>query len=219
MDRVGLEDMVSEAVSGLFADWWWLIAFVVAIAVLRDFGKRARRGRRRGYSRRAGRGQRRAASRRSFVERRHPAHRVESPCRSITGKAYVTDGDGIRVDKQEVRLVGLDAPEWDQKAKHRDGYWFNHGKRVKNALIQEIGGKHVRVSVEGTDRFGRLLGTVTYKGGDIGEWLVWEGHAIAAYSDRYIHVEREAREAKRGMWAHAHNFDPRAHRHRKPGNG
>ena len=54
---------------------------------------------------------------------------------------------------------------------------------------------------------------------DVGEWLVQEGHAIAAYSDRYIHVEREAREAKRGMWAHAHNFDPRAHRHREPRKG
>ena len=219
MDRAGLEEMVSDAVSGLFADWWWLIAFVVALAILRDFGKRSRRGRRRGYSRRAGRRQRRAASRKSFVESRHPAHRVESPTRTITGKAYVTDGDGIRVDRQEVRLAGLDAPEWDQKAKHRDGYWFNHGKRVKSALIQEIGGQQVRVSVEGMDRFGRLLGTVSHKGRDIGEWLVREGHAIAAYSERYMHVEREAREAKRGMWAHAHNFDPRAHRHRKPGNG
>ena len=130
------------------------------------------------------------------------------------GKAWVTDGDGIRVARQEVRIAGLDAPEWDQKAKHQDGYWFSHGKRVKSALIQEIGGKYVCVSVEGTDKFGRLLGSVTYEGRDIGEWLVREGHAIAAYSDRYIHVEREAREAERGMWAHAHNFDPRAHRHR-----
>ena len=45
------------------------------------------------------------------------------------------------------------------RAKHRDGYWFSHGKRVKSALIREIGGKYVCVSVEGTDRFGRLLGT------------------------------------------------------------
>ena len=115
---------------------------------------------------------------------------------------------------QEVRLAGLDAPEWDQKAKLSNGRWFNHGKHVKSALIQEIGGKHVRVSVEGTDKYGRLLGTVTCNGRDIGEWLVREGHAIAAYDDRYKQVEREARAAKRGMWAHAHNFDPRAHRHR-----
>ena len=75
-----------------------------------------------------------AASRRSSVAHPHPARRVESPVHTITGKAYVTDGDGIRVARQEVRLGGLDAPEWDQKARHRDDYWFSHGKRVKSAM-------------------------------------------------------------------------------------
>ena len=221
MDRIGLEDMLLETVSGLLANWWWLIALVVALAILRKvaFGKRSRRYPARGYSSGSGRAQPRAASRKSSVARLRPVHRVGSPLRTIAGKAYVTDGDGIRVARQEVRLAGLDAPEWDQKAKHRDGYWFNHGKRVKSALIQEIGGKHVHVSVESVDKFGRLIGTVTHKGRDIGEWLVREGHAIAAYSDRYRQVEREARKAKRGMWAHAHNFDPRAHRHRESRNG
>ena len=32
---------------------------------------------------------------------------------TIAGKAYVTDGDGIRVSGQEVRFAGLDSPEWD----------------------------------------------------------------------------------------------------------
>ena len=147
--------------------------------------------------------------------RPHPLRRhVGSPAHKITGKAYVTAGNGIWVAGSEVRIAGLDAPAWDQKAKHQDGYWFKRGKRVKSALIREIGGKRVLVSVESVDKFGRLIGTVTCNGRDIGEWLVREGHAIAAYSDRYKHVEREAREAKRGMWAHAHNFDPRAHRHR-----
>ena len=145
--------------------------------------------------------------------RRRPRRRPSA--RVFAGKAYVTDGDGIRVSGQEIRLAGLDAPEWDQPARHRDGYWFAHGKRVKSALIREIGGRYVRVAVEDYDRFGRAVGTVTCGGRDIGEWLVREGHAIAAYGERYKHVEREARRARRGMWAHARNIDPRAWRHRK----
>ena len=145
--------------------------------------------------------------------------RGRRPGDTISGKAWVTDGDGLRVRGHTIRIAGVDAPEHDQAAKHRDGYWFAHGKRVKSELIREIGGKHVRVSVEGTDRYGRLLATVTCRGRDVGEWLVREGHAIAAYSDRYRHVEREARRARRGMWGHAHNFDPRDHRRRNPRKG
>ena len=162
---------------------------------------------------------RRLSRRRPRRSRAAPARPIARPAGTISGKAFVTDGDGVRVKGREIRIAGLDAPEWDQKAKHRDGYWFNHGRRVKGELIREIGGRHVEVAVEGTDRYGRLLGTVTCGGRDIGEWLVREGHAIAAYSDRYRQVEREARAARRGMWSHAHNFDPRDHRHRKPREG
>ncbi|MDE0174701.1 MAG: thermonuclease family protein [Defluviicoccus sp.] len=150
---------------------------------------------------------------------RAPRSRRESgrrrPARTISGKAYVTDGDGIRVSGQEIRIAGIDAPEWDQPARHGDGRWFAHGKQVKSALIRKIGGRRVRVEVEEYDRFGRAIGVVTCDGCDIGEWLVREGHAIAAYSERYRHVEREARRARRGMWAHARNIDPRAWRHRR----
>ena len=142
----------------------------------------------------------------SFLSRRRPG--------ALTGKAWVTDGDGIRVSGQEVRIAGIDAPEYDQVAKHRDGYWFGHGRRVKSELIQKIGGELVCVTVERYDKFGRAVGTVACNGMDVGEWLVREGHAIAAYSDRYDHVEREARRARRGMWGHAVTIDPRRWRHR-----
>ena len=221
MDRIGLEDMLLEAVFGWFANWWWLIALVVAIAILRGVipGKRSRRNRKKGYSRRTGRAQRHAASRKSSVTRPQPDHRVESPARTITGKAYVTDGDGIRVARQEVRLAGLDAPEWDQKARHQDGYWFSHGKRVKSALIQEIGGKHVQVSVDRTDKFGRLVGTVLAKAGTSENgWCEKDMRLPPIVTVIYTSSGRRG-EAKRGMWAHAHNFDPRAHRHREPRRG
>ena len=139
--------------------------------------------------------------------------------RVLAGKAFVTDGDGVRVQGREVRFAALDAPEWDQRAQHGDGYWFAHGKRVKSALITKIGGKRVKVRIETWDKYGRAVGTVTCQGRDVGEWLVREGHAIAAYGDRYKAVEREARQARRGMWAHKRNVDPRAWRHagKKPG--
>jgi len=126
--------MLFETLSGWVATWWWLISLVVVFAVLLIPGKRSHLQKKRGI--RAEQDHRsdawtlghlghRSAPR---VGSRHPpspARWVESPTRTITGKAYVTDGDGIRVARKEVRLAGLDAPEWDQKAKHQNGYWFN----------------------------------------------------------------------------------------------
>ena len=131
------------------------------------------------------------------------------PGDTIAGKAFVIDGDTIRVSGSTIRLAALDAPEVDQVAKHQHGYWFKQGQRVKSALIQEIGGKVVRVSVEGYDRYERVLGTVTCNGKDVGEWLVRNGHAIAAYGERYRQVELDAQRAQRGMWGHAARYDPR----------
>ena len=108
----------------------------------------------------------------------------------------MTDGDGIRVSGYTIRLANLDAPEWGQLGKHQHGYWFNHGKRVKSSLIQAIGGKYVRVTVGGYDKYGRVVGSVTCNGKDVGAWLVRNGHAISAYGDKYNHIERAARKVK-----------------------
>ncbi len=137
----------------------------------------------------------------------------------IAGKAWVTDGDSLRVSGHRVRFSGLDAPELDQWAKHRDGYWFKHGKRVKRALIRAVGGRHVEVSVKGIDRHGRVLGRVTCDGKDVGAWLVRNGHAVAAYGDLYKGVEQEARREKRGLWSHEVAFDPRYWRRKQEKRG
>ena len=188
------QDAMSDPPAGTASTW--TIAFVVLALLLLLFRRKRRAGTR---------------TRRRSEMLRVDTHNVGG---RLTGKAYVTDGDGIRVSGQEVRFAGLDAPEWNQPARHQDGYWFAHGRRVKSALVREIGGKPVLVVVENYDKFGRAVGTVTCNGRDIGEWLVREGHARALYSDRYKHVEGEAKRAKRGMWNHAVNIDPRSWRHR-----
>ena len=86
---------------------------------------------------------------------------------------------------------------------------------MKKALAGRIGGRPVRVDVETWDRYGRAIGTVTQDGRDIGEWLVRQGHAVAAYGDRYKDAEEHAKRDARGMWGYAKSFDPRLWRHRK----
>ena len=146
-------------------------------------------------------------------------NRFSAGRRTITGKAYVIDGDGIEVAPHKIRLVGLDAPEIGQPAKDKDGLLFDHGRRVWSALMREIAGKYVRVTVEGYDKYGRVLGIVTYNGKDVGAWLVRSGYAIAAYGDNYKNEERAAREAKCGMWGYAEKIEPRTWRDRRATQG
>lgn len=135
--------------------------------------------------------------------------------RVLQGEAVVTDADGLEVQGTEVRFAGLDAPEFNQIAKIReDDDWINHGLMVKKALAERIGGRPVHVAVESWDRYGRAVGTVTQDGRDIGEWLVRQGHAVAAYGDRYKAAEEHAKRDARGMWGYAKSFDPRFWRHR-----
>ena len=64
-----------ETVSRLATDWWWLVALVLALAVLREvvFGKRSRRHRRKNHSRRTGRWQQ------AEVAQFDPARRLGDP--------------------------------------------------------------------------------------------------------------------------------------------
>lgn len=137
-----------------------------------------------------------------------PPRRAASAGRAgdtILGRAYVADRGGVRAAGWGIRIAGLDMPGYDR---------FDLGRRASGALMREIGGEPVRVAVEGADRHGRLLATVTCEGRDIGEWPVRGGHASAG---RYARVEREAWEAGRGMWARARAVEPGDRR--REGNG
>ncbi len=127
----------------------------------------------------------------------------------ITGKVYVTDGDEIQVSRHHIRIAGVDTPEWDQLAQDQASRWFKHGEHVRSVLIQTLKGQQVHVTVEGYDKYDRVLGIVSYRGKDVGAWLVQNGYAIAAYSDKYKHLEREAKKSKRGMWGYVKAYDPR----------
>lgn len=135
--------------------------------------------------------------------------------RTIEGIAWVTDGDGIKVNGHEIRINGIDAPEFDQPATFYSGKTINHGGLVKSVLIKKVGGKPVTVKVQGYDKYGRVLGEVYCDGDDIGAWLVESGNAIAAYSEKYKHLQRDASRNRRGMWGFNKFHDPRVWRNRR----
>ena len=88
---------------------------------------------------------------------------------TLTGKAYVIDGDTIVVRKTKIRLAGIDAPELDMP-------W---GQKSKWAMVAICRGHVITVELNGERSHDRLVGTAYLPDGrDIGAELVRQGLAL-----------------------------------------
>lgn len=133
----------------------------------------------------------------------------------------VVDGDTLKLaNGDRVRLIGVDTPEYHYSEKLlRDAR--KSGRDVKE--IQALGakasaftrslcdGKKVRLEfdVEKHDKYGRLLAYVYLEDGTfINARIIEEGYAQVMtippnvrYADRFLALQREAREKGKGLWA------------------
>lgn len=128
-------------------------------------------------------------------------------CRSAPETATVTrviDGDTIIIATgQRVRYIGIDTPEvYPQREAFGMEAW-----QVNRKLVE---GRKVRLErdISDTDKYGRLLRYVYVDGIFVNAELVRLGLAEARayppdtkYQDLLAQLEREARQAGRGVWA------------------
>lgn len=111
----------------------------------------------------------------------------------------VSDGDTLRVKVQgvvmDVRLAGIDAPEYDQP----------YGQNAKQELKALIGKSTCVLVPIDTDRYGRTVAFVWVGDRSVNRAMVERGAAwfnVEFASDASLYdVEQEARRAKRGLWA------------------
>jgi len=119
----------------------------------------------------------------------------------IEGPVEVIDGDSLRVGGTELRLFGIDAPEYGQPC-YANGVPVACGKMAKEVLEGMIAGSTVTCSLQGTDIYGRVVAKCLTSGIDISGALVEAGWATAfrRYSEDYVPAEFRARAAKAGIW-------------------
>lgn len=124
---------------------------------------------------------------------------------TILGKPRIVDGDTVEIEKEKIRLLGLDAPETDQLCLDAKGEKWACGIAARDALAAFSKNRPWSCNVAGKDRYGRSLATCSIPGQDINQWMVRYGWALAfvKYSDRYIGDEAKAHDAKAGIWAGA----------------
>lgn len=116
----------------------------------------------------------------------------------LTGTAVPIDGDSFRLNGREVRLKGIDAPEYSQTCT-RLGKDVACGREAAAALRRLLARAPVTCTGGEEDRFRRLLAQCRVLGVDIAATLVRDGYAVS-YGD-YLVEEAEARNDNRGLWS------------------
>jgi endonuclease YncB( thermonuclease family) len=121
---------------------------------------------------------------------------------TISGAGQAKDGDSLMVGGTEVRLFGIDAPEFDQHCQ-RNGQEWSCGSAAADKLAQLVTSRHVVCSSVGMDEHKRVLGRCMAGATDVNRAMVASGYAVAfrRYSSDYVSAEDSARVNKRGIWA------------------
>lgn len=118
------------------------------------------------------------------------AHSEAAPILAGIGRA--TDGDGIILGDVEVRLQGIAAPEWSNRAGHDPG-----GEAALRGLASMVDDREVRCELDGTTASGgRPVGMCFVDGHDVGRRMVEMGLArdCPRFSGgRYEEAEAQAR--------------------------
>lgn len=120
----------------------------------------------------------------------------------IAGRAKIIDGDSFEIGEVGIWLFGVDAPESRQPCM-RGGREWRCGDAAAAELRRLVGSRDVLCLRRDEDDYGRIVAVCRTGNTDLGRAMVRAGLAVAyrRYSDDYVDEEREARAARRGVWA------------------
>ena len=126
------------------------------------------------------------------------------------GQARAIDGDSLRIGFNEIRLWGIDAPEFKQQCRNAKGA-YACGRDAQQHLKTLVLNAALICKGLGRDKYKRLLAVCRNGQTDINAAMVQGGFAYA-YGG-YDAEEILARNAKYGIWA-SNNERPKSYRDR-----
>ncbi len=102
----------------------------------------------------------------------------------------VIDGDSLRCNGENIRLLGIDAPEFRCPSNRQcvEG----DPQAAKDYLTGLIAGRGLTIERVGQDRYGRTLGVVYADGYNLSCSMISAGHAV--YIERWDNGGRVARD-------------------------
>ena len=119
----------------------------------------------------------------------------------IKGKAKIIDGDTIHIEKNKIRLHGIDAPEIDQTCTIKNKEW-NCGIESSVELKKLILDNNISCVVNDIDKYNRYIAECFINNNNINKHMVRNGWAIAYryYSLDFVEDEKLAEKDKIGLW-------------------
>ena len=120
-------------------------------------------------------------------------------------KIKVIDGDSLKIDDKEIRLIGIDSPEYFQLCKDKDNQDYECGYQAYQYLKLLIdsgikNGKKLKCRKKDTDKYHRELSECFIGKKNLNRAMVKSGNAISYWSEKYKKSENKARKNKKGIW-------------------
>lgn len=129
----------------------------------------------------------------------------------LSGTIRVVDGDSLVVGGERVRLEGIDAPEMGQTCE-RLKLTYDCGQEARDLMVMLVSDGSVHCRVNERDIYQRWLGQcfgrdpITGEVTNLNLQMVGRGYAVVYHGRNHgtpelLQAERDAREARRGIWA------------------
>ncbi len=133
-----------------------------------------------------------------YAEQAKPADNIIRS--SAQHPAIAVDGDSLEIGTRRIRLIGIDAPEYDQSCKDANGKIYPCGRQSADFLAQLIKNRSLVCHIHKKDKYDRDLCTCYVDNTDINAEMIRNGHAVTYIENTYDNLQRTAQKQKNGVW-------------------
>ncbi|WP_407185197.1 thermonuclease family protein [Bradyrhizobium centrosematis] len=122
---------------------------------------------------------------------------------TLSGVPRILDGNTIEIERTNIRLSGIEAPETDQICLDAQGRKWACGIAARDELIKHSNGRSWDCRTQKADEYGRALGSCFIEGEDVNVWMVRAGWALSAAASHHTYVifELVASTTYAGLWS------------------